>query len=92
MIEILTEIDQKIFLFINSLAFPALDPVMLALSSHWFWVPVYFSLAAWFIWKYRIKGLIPLGLLFLTPLSRTRPPFISSRKSLKGSGHAMSRL
>jgi undecaprenyl-diphosphatase len=68
MIEILTELDQKTFLLLNSLAFPALDPVMLALSSHWLWVPVYISLAAWFIWKYRVKGLIPLGLLFLAIL------------------------
>jgi len=68
MIEILIELDQKLFLLLNKLALPALDPVMLAISSHWFWFPVYIFLASWFIWKYRVKGLIPLGLLFLTLL------------------------
>lgn len=68
MIEFLIELDQKTFLLLNRLAFPALDPLMIALSSHWVWVPVYVSLTTWFLWKNGIRGLIPFGLLFITLL------------------------
>lgn len=44
------ELDNALFLALNGLGSPWLDPVMWALSERWTWIPVY-ALLAYIAWK-----------------------------------------
>lgn len=66
MLENIKDLDQKLFLLLNGEGSPFLDSIMLAISSHWFWVPVYLFLAVYIIRTNGIKGLIDIGVIFLT--------------------------
>ncbi len=68
MLENLINLDHKLFLLLNGGGSPFLDNIMLAVSSHWFWVPVYLFLLVYFIRANGIKGLIEIGIIFLTLL------------------------
>jgi undecaprenyl-diphosphatase len=55
------EIDLGILYFFNrTLASPAMDAVMSALTSVWWWMPVYVIAGVYLIWRYRWKGAIVL--------------------------------
>lgn len=47
MIDKLEHLDQQVFLFLNSLHAPWLDPVMYALSGKLIWLPLYVAILAW---------------------------------------------
>lgn len=64
--EKIIELDQSLFLFLNGAGSDTFDPLMVFLSSHWFWVPVYILLGAYFIKEQKLKGLIPIAILFIT--------------------------
>ena len=66
MIEKIIEFDRNLFLALNGSGSASLDQIMLVLSSHWFWIPVYLFAAYFFIRKSGMRGLINLALLFLT--------------------------
>ena len=68
MLENLRDLDQHLFLLLNGGGSPFLDKIMLALSSHWFWVPLYLFLLVYFIKTNGVKGLIDIGIIFLTLL------------------------
>ena len=68
MLENLRDLDQNLFLLLNGGGSPFFDNIMLAISSHWFWVPLYLFLAAYFIRTNGVKGLIDIGIIFLTLL------------------------
>jgi undecaprenyl-diphosphatase len=55
------DIDLGILYFFNhTLASPAMDAVMSALTSVWWWMPVYVLAGVYLIWKYKWKGVIVL--------------------------------
>ncbi len=68
MLENLIDLDQHLFLLLNGGGSPFFDNIMLAISSHWFWVPLYLFLLVYFIKTNGIKGLIDIGIIFLTLL------------------------
>ncbi len=51
MLELLIELDKEIFLFLNSLNTPWLDPVMLYISKKFLWIPFY-AILLWFCYKH----------------------------------------
>lgn len=55
------EIDLSILYFFNrTLASPAMDAVMTALTSVWWWMPVYVAAGVYLIYAHRWKGVILL--------------------------------
>ena len=60
MIEFLENIDHKLLLLLNGLHFDCLDPVMFAISSKWFWIPIVIIFFYFIIKKYKKKFWIPL--------------------------------
>ena len=60
MIETIENIDHKLLLFFNGLHFDWLDPIMVAISSKWFWLPVVGFFVYFIIKKYKNKFWIPL--------------------------------
>jgi len=56
-------LDQKVFLFLNSINSPFFDTIMVAISGKLIWVPLYFAII-W--WMFRIYGRkLPVILLFI---------------------------
>ena len=55
MLESLKSLDQKLFLWLNSLHTPALDPVMAWITGTKEWIPFYLLLVVFLIWKYKWK-------------------------------------
>jgi len=55
MLESIKSLDQKLFLWLNSLHTPALDPVMAWITGTKEWVPFYLLLVVFLIWKYKWK-------------------------------------
>ena len=60
MIESLELIDRKILLFINGLHADWLDPIMWAISSNWFWIPMVLLFIIVAIWRFRKHCWIPI--------------------------------
>jgi undecaprenyl-diphosphatase len=58
--EALRELDEKVFLFLNSLHTPWLDPVMVYVSKTIFWIPLYLLLIYLLIKKFKKYAWIPL--------------------------------
>lgn len=55
MIEQIVQLDQRLFLFLNSLNSPFWDPIMYALSGRLIWVPLYLSILVYLAMKYKTK-------------------------------------
>ncbi len=55
MIVFLKQLDTELFLFLNQLHTSWLDPIMFLISKTKIWIPLYFLLAAYLIYKYRKK-------------------------------------
>ena len=54
MMELLRHIDHYVFEIINQkFSAPWLDPIMIALSSKWLWIPVYILLVLAYFKKYK---------------------------------------
>ncbi len=68
MLHTLIELDQRLFLLINQGGVPALDPVMIFLSSSWIWVPVYLALAIYLIKRSGTRGLLSFVFIIITIL------------------------
>lgn len=59
----LEQLDQQIFLFLNSLNNPFWDKVMHAISGKLIWVPLYLAILIWIGYRHRRK--FPVILLFI---------------------------
>ncbi len=60
------ELDKALFLWLNSLHSPTLDPVMWQISGKGFWVPFYLYLLYRIIQKYKTRSLIFIAAIILT--------------------------
>lgn len=70
MLEILNDLDTKLFLLINGLNSPFWDVVMYQVSQKLNWIPLYAVLIGWLLLKFRLKGVwILIGLILLVTLS-----------------------
>lgn len=66
MLETLNEIDQKLFIYLNGLNSPYLDPVFWFITNHYTWIPFYLILVALIIRNFKkdsIVILIAIGIL-----------------------------
>lgn len=63
--EYLNSLDTNLFLFLNGLHNPLLDPVMYWLSDKLVWIPMYLLIIWLIIKRYRTRGLIMLFFLIL---------------------------
>ena len=57
MLELLDQWDQQLFLLINGLHHPWIDPIMLAITSRYHPIPIYILAIGFMLWKYKWKGL-----------------------------------
>lgn len=57
----LLELDRKLFLFLNGLHAPWLDPVMYYITQKWFWIPLYLFLIFLLFRKFGRQGWILLA-------------------------------
>ncbi len=53
MFEFLNDIDTSLFLYLNGLNHPWVDPIMVFITGKFSWIPLYAALLAVFIWKYK---------------------------------------
>ncbi len=59
-----------LWFFNHTIAAPWLDPIMIAISNVWWWLPVYVVAVGLLIWKYKWKGArMALGAIVLVILS-----------------------
>lgn len=65
MIEALRKLDHAFFIFLNSHHNPVLDPVMIAVSNKYFWVPAYLFLIFYLIYNYRRRGSLMVLMIVL---------------------------
>lgn len=63
MIEWLNQLDTALFLFLNSLNHPWLDPVMVFITGKFSWIPLYALLLVVLIMKYRWQTVLLLLLI-----------------------------
>ncbi len=60
MLEFLNTFDTKLFLFLNGLNHPWLDPLMVAISGRFTWIPLYLLLLLVFIKRYKWQTIMLL--------------------------------
>jgi undecaprenyl-diphosphatase len=65
MLDVLQHLDFKILLWFNTTRSDWLDQCMIYLSKTWPWIPLYFLVIFYFIFKERKKGLIVLTALII---------------------------
>lgn len=65
MIEHIVQLDQRLFLFLNSLNSPFWDSVMYALSGKLIWVPLYLAILGYLAVKYKTKFYIIILFIIL---------------------------
>lgn len=68
MIDQLLALDKELFFFLNGLHAPWLDPIMVAVTNKWAWIPLYIFLLYHIVKEYRIKSwpiLLAIGLTIL---------------------------
>ena len=59
----LEQLDQQLFLFLNSLNSPFWDKVMYAISGKIIWIPLYLAILIWIGYKYKKK--FPVIVVFI---------------------------
>jgi undecaprenyl-diphosphatase len=64
----LEQLDQKLFLFLNSINSPFWDEVMHALSGKLIWVPLYLAILIWMGYKYKRKFLVIILFIILAAI------------------------
>lgn len=62
MLESLKNIDTQLFLAINGINAPAIDPVMFWISQRWIWIPLYLFFA-WLLYRHYGKKAVLLVIL-----------------------------
>lgn len=72
MLEHLEHLDQQIFLFLNSLHYNWLDPVMYTLSGKLIWVPLYVAILTWIAVKEKKQFFLILVFILLSVLLADR--------------------
>lgn len=77
MLDILLDLDTKLFLFLNSLHTPTFDTIMWYISDKEFWYPFYGILILIMVWRYKWNAIITL--LFIALLIT-----LSDQISVKG--------
>ncbi|WKN44432.1 phosphatase PAP2 family protein [Tunicatimonas pelagia] len=65
MIEVIQEADQQLFLWLNSLHLPWLDPVMYRITNKYTWFPAYALIVVVLLIKYKWEGAKMIVLLVL---------------------------
>ncbi|HSI90685.1 MAG TPA: phosphatase PAP2 family protein [Adhaeribacter sp.] len=65
MIEPLRHLDNELFIYLNSHRSALLDPVMILLSSRFFWVPAYAALIIYLVYQYRRSGVLMVLMIIL---------------------------
>jgi len=68
MIEKIIELDEQLFLYLNSLHYDSLDTIMFWISEKYTWIPFYAVLLGIIIWKFKSKAiyiLVGVGLVIL---------------------------
>lgn len=79
MIEYLLELDKQLFLFLNGLNHPWLDPVMFLISHRLTWIPLYILLLVLVFRHYKMKGfLVLLFVVILVTLSDQGSVFVKN--------------
>lgn len=79
MLERIEQLDQQVFLFLNSLHYSSLDPVMHALTGKIIWAPLYAAILAYIAVKEKKKfWLILLFILFSVLLADQGSVFIKN--------------
>ena len=58
MLDYLKQVDESLFLFLNSLHNDWLDPVMLFLSAKKVWIPLYLGIVAFIIYSFRKRAIV----------------------------------
>jgi undecaprenyl-diphosphatase len=62
MLDTLNRLDTQLFLWLNSLHTPWLDPLIVLATERNTWIPFYVLLVGWLVWRYR-QGAIRMVLL-----------------------------
>jgi undecaprenyl-diphosphatase len=65
LLEFLDNIDQNLFLFLNGLNSPFWDKVMWLISEQLIWLPLYFIITGWLVYRFKWKAVIVLLLVAL---------------------------
>jgi len=66
MLDYIVQLDQSLFLFLNSLHCTFLDPVMVFITGDFAWVPLYVTVVFFFFWKRNWRwGLLALAAVLL---------------------------
>jgi undecaprenyl-diphosphatase len=65
LLEFLDHIDKKLLLLINSMHSPIWDEIMLKVTERFFWIPFYFLIILFLIWKFGKKTWIILASIIL---------------------------
>jgi undecaprenyl-diphosphatase len=65
LLETLRQFDHALFIYLNSHHHAFLDPIMIAVSNRFFWVPAYISLIAYLIYNYRRRGILMVLMIAL---------------------------
>lgn len=86
MMDFLNQADTRLFLFLNGLHHPALDPVMVFLSSKIAWIPLYVLVLAMLIhrfrrqsWKYILAALLVFAVTDLASVHLFKNLFLRLR-------------
>jgi undecaprenyl-diphosphatase len=72
MIESLQELDKKVFLYLNGLHTPWLDPIIFYATDTYIWIPVYLFLLYMILREYRNDSWAPLAGILITILLADR--------------------
>jgi undecaprenyl-diphosphatase len=67
MLDYLIQLDQSLFLFLNGLHCAFLDPIMVFITGHIQWAPLYLLIVFFFFWKRNWRwGLLALAAVLIT--------------------------
>jgi len=66
MIDFLQHFDENLFVFLNNLAHPTLDPIFVFITGKWSWLPFYALIIAGLIYRFRKKSIVILLAVALT--------------------------
>ncbi|MBN2613851.1 MAG: phosphatase PAP2 family protein [Bacteroidales bacterium] len=70
MLELLADIDSKLFLFFNGFHSPFWDDIMWFVSGKPQWIPLYLAIVSWIIYKFRWKAVyIIISVIILIALT-----------------------